>query len=262
MKQHILFLIFLLLTSALTAQQRIYVNAAATGAATGATWADAFTELHLALQSATYGDTMWVAEGTYQPTSDDNRDSSFNVPNGLRLYGGFSGTETELNQRDWSTHPVILDGNIGDPNDTTDNSFNIMFLAYPDSFTIVDGFTFRFGYAEPVPFLFQDGTDPAICGGALYIQGFEGSAYPDIRHCTFEYNYARGSGGAVLVNGKGEDASVAPRFLDCIFRHNRTAGYGGAVYRYGGSWAERYPDFGDCLFEKNFASQSRPGYEK
>ncbi|HPI09073.1 MAG TPA: choice-of-anchor Q domain-containing protein [Saprospiraceae bacterium] len=255
MKKHILFLIFLLPASVLSAQQRIYVHPAATGAADGTSWADAFTDLQPALQAAAYGDTMWVAEGTYLPTADGNRDSSFNVPNGLRMYGGFSGTETDLAQRDWAAHPVILSGNIGNPNDTTDNSLNIMFLAYPDSFTIVDGFTFRFGYAESVPLSFETGYEPSINGAAMYIDGFEGAAYPDIRNCTFEYNYAWGSGGAVYVYGGGEDASVAPRFLNCTFRHNRALNYGGALYRYGGSWAERYPDFGDCLFEKNFAGQ-------
>ncbi len=255
MKQPILLLYLFLQLSVLAAQQRIYVHSSASGAANGTSWANAFTDLQLALQSAAYGDTMWVAEGMYRPTSDDNRDSSFVVPNGLRLYGGFAGTETELAQRDWAAHPVILDGNIGDQADTTDNSYTILFMPWPDSFTVVDGFTFRFGYAEPHPLQFQDGTEPTICGGALYIQGFEGSAYADIRNCTFEHNYAWSAGGAVMVNGKGEDASVAPRFLNCTFRHNRTAGYGGALYRYGGSWAERYPDFGDCLFEQNFAAQ-------
>ncbi len=255
MKKYTLFFLFSLPLLHLSAQQRIYVNHAATGAATGQNWANAYTDLQLALQSAAYGDTMWVAAGTYKPTHDNNRDSSFRVPNGLRLYGGFSGTETELAQRDWAANPVVLSGDIGVADDTLDNSYSIMYMAYPDSFTIVDGFTFRFGYAQPAELVFEDGTEPFICGGALYIMGFEGSAYADIRHCTFEYNYAWAGGGAVFVNGDGEDASVAPRFLDCTFRYNYTAGYGGAIGRLGGSWAERYPDFGDCVFERNFALQ-------
>lgn len=255
MKKYLFFFLFFLPLLPLSAQQRIYVNHAATGSATGHNWSNAYTDLQLALQSAAYGDTMWVAAGTYKPTTDNNRDSSFRVPNGLRLYGGFSGTETELAQRDWEAHPVVLSGDIGVVDDTLDNSYTIMYMAYPDSFTVVDGFTFRFAYAEPADLEFEDGTEPYICGGGMYIQGFEGAAYPDIRHCTFEYNYAWAAGGAVFVNGDGEDASVAPRFLDCIFRHNNTAGYGGAIYRLGGSWAERYPDFGDCVFEHNFALQ-------
>ncbi len=255
MKKYTLLFLFFLSLLHLSAQQRIYVNHAATGSATGQNWSDAYTDLQLALQSAAYGDTMWVAAGTYKPTTDNNRDSSFRVPNGLRLYGGFSGMETELAQRDWEAHPVVLSGDIGVADDTLDNSYTIMYMAYPDSFTIVDGFTFRFAYAEPSDLEFEDGTEPYICGGGLYIQGFEGAAYPDIRHCTFEYNYAWAAGGAVFVNGDGEDASVAPRFLDCTFRYNNTAGYGGAIYRLGGSWAERYPDFGDCVFEHNFALQ-------
>jgi len=222
MKKYTLLFLFFLPLLRLSAQQRIYVNHTATGSATGQNWANAYTDLQLALQSAAYGDTMWVAAGTYKPTSDNNRDSSFGVPNGLRLYGGFSGTETELAQRDWAAHPVVLSGDIGVADDTLDNSYNIMYMAYPDSFTVVDGFTFRFGYAQPPQLVFEDGTEPFICGGALYIMGFEGSAYPDIRHCTFEYNYAWAGGGAVFVNGDGEDASVAPRFLDCTFRYNNT----------------------------------------
>lgn len=46
-----------------------YVDADATGAATGLSWTNAFTDLQSALAVATSGDEIWIAEGVYKPTS-------------------------------------------------------------------------------------------------------------------------------------------------------------------------------------------------
>lgn len=99
-----LFLAYLAFVLPLTlcAQARYHVNQAATGGTqTGANWAEAFTDLQQALAAATTGDTIWVAAGTYKPTATTDRTVSFVLKDGVALYGGFSGTETDLEDRDF-----------------------------------------------------------------------------------------------------------------------------------------------------------------
>ena len=91
----------------------IYVDADATGADDGSSWTDAHTDLQDALAAAGSGDEVWVAEGTYYPTSTSTRTFSFHLETGVAVYGGFDGTETQLSQRDWETNVTVLSGAIG-----------------------------------------------------------------------------------------------------------------------------------------------------
>ena len=131
--------IFLLSFSNLNAQSRIFVNAAATGANNGTSWQNAFTDLHHALQAAQSGDSVWVAQGVYKPTSDANRDSFFFMQSSVRLFGGFEGTELDISQRDWAAHPTVLSGDIGIQGDSTDNAYNIMVMGEAAEGTLFDG---------------------------------------------------------------------------------------------------------------------------
>lgn len=248
----ILILILFFLTTALLGQTRLYVNASAQGQNDGSSWADAFTELQTALATAAPSNEIWVAQGTYFPTTDNNRDSSFNLPSGVHLYGGFAGTETSLSERDWAAHSTVLSGDIGVPGDSSDNSFTILYMDNPDSLTLVDGFQFEWGNANSMT-SGEPANGPRRCGGALYIMGEDGEAYPTIRNCHFEHNTAR-FGGAVFINGLN-NGSVAPMFLNCVFERNTATQDGGGVYRKGSSWAERTPDFGGCAFLNNFVQR-------
>src|SRR5690606_41717542 len=42
--------------------------------------------------------------------SNNNRSSSFYMCNQVAIYGGFAGTETDINQRDWQQHVTMLSG--------------------------------------------------------------------------------------------------------------------------------------------------------
>jgi hypothetical protein len=241
----------------LMAQNRIYVNANAAGGNNGHSWASAFQNLNNALDAAQEGDSVWVAQGIYTPTLGSDRTISFVQKSGVRLYGGFVGTETNLNQRDWQSNPVILSGDIGLPSDSTDNSYTILYMENPDSMTVLDGFHFRHGIAN-YSSVDQPVISPYKCGGALYIMAMNGWGYALVQNCHFAYNYAYSHGGAVYVNGSGT-GSVAPQFINCTFEHNHSRLDGGALYRNGGSWAERSPDFGNCLFKNNFAARRGGG---
>ncbi|MEQ1746428.1 MAG: hypothetical protein ABMA02_13445 [Saprospiraceae bacterium] len=239
------------------AQNRIYVNHAATGANTGATWSDAHTDLTAALAQAEAGDEVWVAQGTYRPTTGTVRSTSFAPKSGVRLYGGFAGVEVDLSQRDWVAHATVLSGDIGVPGDSTDNSYNVVYLHRPDLGTVLDGFVVRDGNATDTQAAFF-ARDRAICGGGLYIMAEDAEAYPDITNCRFEHNTAHQSGGAVMVNAAGV-GSALPIFTNCTLADNRSVRNGGGMARFGGSWVERGPFLQNCRFERNRAGQRGGG---
>jgi len=244
---------FLLLACSIQAhtQTKIYVNHAATGINNGQSWIDAYSELGRALEHAAAGDSIWVATGTYYPTTGTDRDSSFLQKSGVRLYGGFSGAETSLQQRDWLTNKTILSGDIGIPGDSTDNSYTILYMDNPDSLTVLDGFVFRYGNAS-YPFGDFPSSTPKRNGGALYILA-DWEAYSLVENCIFENNGAQASGGAVYVNGAGSYAA-APTFRNCTFEHNRANADGGGIARVGNSDLERL-DFENCKFIANHSGR-------
>jgi len=90
----------------------IYVDDTATGYNNGTSWANAYTDLQAAIARAEKGcgTQIWIAKGIYNPGHDVT--ASFTIPAGVSVYGGFAGTETELNQRNIETNPTILSGYI------------------------------------------------------------------------------------------------------------------------------------------------------
>ena len=113
-------IILILLFSFSSLHAQIYVDANATGTNNGTSWTNAFTELHAATALAGYGAQIWIADGTYYPTSSTNRNISFQINNGVEIYGGFAGGETSISQRDWVANPTILSGDIGTSGTNTD----------------------------------------------------------------------------------------------------------------------------------------------
>ena len=109
------------------AQTIIYVDQkAVAGAQTGADWANAFPDLQQALAQAGAGDSIWVAAGVYKPTSTPERTISFDLVDGVCLYGGFAGTETALSQRNIDGYKTVLSGDIGELQVPADNSYHVL----------------------------------------------------------------------------------------------------------------------------------------
>ena len=76
----------------------IFVDDNAPAGGDGTSWASAHKYLQDALVVAENGDEIWVAEGTYKPDqgagiTEGNRTASFNLVNGVGIYGGFLGIE-------------------------------------------------------------------------------------------------------------------------------------------------------------------------
>ncbi len=106
MKKFLLFCGLLLV--AITAKAQVYVDADATGNNDGTTWADAYTDLSIAIDSAAAGSDLWIAAGTYV-TPDS---TPFFIDREISLYGGFAGSETTAEEADPATNPTVLSGDV------------------------------------------------------------------------------------------------------------------------------------------------------
>jgi uncharacterized protein DUF1565 len=80
----------------------LHVRADAAGLETnGISWVTAFGSITQALKSASSGDELWVATGTYR--------GPIQVPAGVALFGGFAGDETARTQRNWERNRSVID---------------------------------------------------------------------------------------------------------------------------------------------------------
>lgn len=227
-----LLLSVILLSFGIISYGQIYVNENASGANNGSSWADAYTDLHNALFTSPHGSEIWVAQGTYTPSrtytgniAADSRDHTFRIVNNIQVYGGFNGTETSLNQRDWKTNPTVISGDLG----TGLQARNVIRLDGNSNSTIIDGFIVENGEAT---------TGTLLHGGAIYSI----NASPTIKNCTFQNNTSQQHGGAIYTNG-GE-----PHFYNCKMINNNTMQYdGGALYIQSASTT----NIVNCLFDGN-----------
>ena len=113
-----------------------YVKEGGTG--TGRSWACAAGSLQLAINSAASGEQVWVAGGTYYPDVDQNSQGSFKMKEGVKIYGGFTGTESNFSDRvvTISGNKSILATPGGSRSYTLSNDNNGLTTA-----AVLDGFT-------------------------------------------------------------------------------------------------------------------------
>ncbi len=178
-----------------------YVKSDATGSNNGSSWTNAFTNLQSALTNNTCNDLfdVYVASGTYKPHASD-KSIFFGIPDGIKIFGGFAGTETNINQRNLalihSTNKTTLSGDLNG-NDTpfiftTNRSDNSNYpVQIPGNNVVFDGFTVS-GSSDGAAGIRISGTIATIknsrmidnAGYGLYI--FEGNA--TIANCSIMGN--------------------------------------------------------------------------
>lgn len=224
-----------------TSDRVVYVNAQASTKGNGKFWQSAYNNLDDAITDAERdGAQIWIAKGTYIPHGDD-RNASFQLAKGIRLYGGFKGNETSIDQRNPEPNPTILSGDRGKKGNAADNCYHVVIGAYR---AMLDGLTIRDGSADGVGYNGKGG------GLILYEQGRQNRpnmpciiGYSmSLINCTFNNNRAR-NGGAVYNYDR-----TTSNFIGCHFHHNN-AENGGAIYECVGVESK----FIDCLFSDNQA---------
>jgi hypothetical protein len=230
-----------------------YVNVNATGSNTGTSWTNAYTDLQSAIAASTFGDEIWVAAGTYKPTTSTTRTIYFQIKNGTKVYGGFNGSETLLSERNSVTNVTILSGDIATAS-VLDNSYHVVYFLNTGNQTLINGFTITGGIA------ILNGS--ADAGGGVYASnssavvekctfvsnaGDYGGAFAQVntgictvKDCIFEANLSYTVGGAVYLSN---DQAF---FTDCYFASNQSNGDGGAVYLNSSVF-----DFDRCVFAGN-----------
>ncbi|MCX8209824.1 MAG: hypothetical protein OTI34_02180, partial [Lewinella sp.] len=176
-------LLLCLFSVALSAQSPAYVDVGAMGANNGTSWENAFISLQSALGNTGPDITeIWVAEGTYKPSAHPagctscatDRDFTFQLKDGVSLYGGFAGTETLLSDRDIAMNPTILSGDIGTVGDASDNVHHVVLAVFASTTpaTRLDGFTITGGNADGSSNITVSGeTISRNKGGGIYTSG-------------------------------------------------------------------------------------------
>lgn len=213
----------------------VYVNgnAPVNSQLDGSSWANAYRNLQDALAVAGCTGSgitqIWVAASTYYPDegggqTNDDRSASFVMQNNLAIYGGFSGTETQLSQRDIAANATILSGDIDNATDPDDystvpatgiegNSYHVVLNDQNglDNTVILDGLTISGGNANG---------NSDVNGGGMYNRVSSAT----ITNCTFINNSARTRGGGMF----NSQSSIS--LINCTFANDSTVGSGGAMY--------------------------------
>ena len=218
----------------------IYVKATATGLNNGTSWANAYTSLQSALNAAVSGDQIWVAKGTYKPSSaysltNTPRYYHFELKNGVGVYGGFAGTETSVGQRTnfgvGQTNETVLSGDLSG-NDVfdvlsggyqgstgNDNCYHVIYNLSTtpaiDNSAVLDGFTISGGNASETSY-------PHADGGGIYCE----NASPTINNTTIKNNFAYAYGGAAFIYSN----SCSPVMKNITLLNNLANEGGGGIW--------------------------------
>ncbi len=125
----------------------VFVNPLATPGGDGCTWATAFDSVEAALSYLSANNKvadLWLASGTYMPVTltdpEDPRSATYVIPDGVRLVGGFAGTEARLSERDPVANPTLL----------TQNPMSSRTLLSPVGKATLDGLTIVRGSNPPL----------------------------------------------------------------------------------------------------------------
>ncbi len=211
----------------------------------GNSWATAYSNLQTALSASPANSEIWVAQGTYKPTTTTTKTIYFNIPNGAMLFGGFVGTEVAQLQRNFKNNPTILSGEIGSISTTSDNSYHVVTFVGANNTTRLDGFTITGGNANLTPDKVRPSPSMAVVqvsindGGGIAL---DNGSSPMIINCKILNNDAVFGGGIFATNGSN------PTVMNCTFMGNQ-ATFGGGVYHLGSN-----PSYNNVLFAGNKAT--------
>ncbi|MCU0780787.1 MAG: choice-of-anchor D domain-containing protein [Akkermansiaceae bacterium] len=259
------------------------------GTGDGTSWANAMGNVQQAIDACAMvgGSQVWVAAGTYKPTSEPNpvsegdaaRRKHFSLRNGVTVYGGFPAAGNPgLPERDSAIYETTLSGDLlgddtvlpnGLPDTATrgDNCYHVFY--HPGTLAlnanaVLDGCTIRGGYAGPdLSSRYLDS------GGGMFCN----SVSPTIAHCVFKLNAAARYGGGihsdsssstlancVLANNSAFhgggifNTNCSPTLVNGVLAGNSAGWDGGGIYNISSS-----PTLANCVLANNSAANSGGG---
>lgn len=165
-----------------------YVTSEGAEDASGESWQESILSISVAMSKASSWDAIWVAAGQYC------EDETITISQNVSLYGGFSGTEESLAQRDIYKYKAVIDG------------LNRSDFQCCVNYGLLDGFY--------------------VTGGNAF-RGSGISNYGEVRNC-FVYGHRatdNGYGAGIYNYGLG-------RVVNCS-ASNCFADYGGGIYNLG-----------------------------
>lgn len=212
-------------------------------------------KLEVALKRAVSGDEIWV-QGVEEVSKKTDvyvaPEGGWTLKAGVKLYGGFKGNETSLEQRatlgkayNFAFRSILSgDMNMNDTIDhvnlisssnalRSDNAEHVLTMDLNnsvanninDAVSVLDGFTIVGGHAS-------------VNGGGVLVTGHEtySCAYR-IERCFFFNNYAVQNGGAIYVDEKAGKATSSNSYINQCVVYNNEAGLitevgnkGGGIY--------------------------------
>lgn len=251
------------------------------GGGNGATWSSP-----MSLQGALSNDNcteVWVRKGLYKPVvpanpnnpSSDERKVSLAIRPGVRVYGGFAGTESLRDMRDPQAHRSVLSGDL-DNDDTTDadgiavdtdgvrggNSFHVVTFdggtarGAVTRGTVLDGVVITSGRAN------GSSTDRFNAGGGLFCSAISTGqeCSPTLRDVWFSGNYATDGGAMYLL---GVSGGISRPLLNRVRASgNRATSDGGGLYNNGSNAGNVKPELIDVEFIGNRGNSGGAVYNR
>ncbi|GAB3759000.1 hypothetical protein GCM10028817_32920 [Spirosoma pomorum] len=208
-----------------------YVKATATGSGDGSSWANASANLQTMIDAQGV-QQVWVAAGTYKPSSANNTDQriGFVMKNGVAIYGGFIGRESELGQRP-GVNPVT--GQVSSTTLNPDGGRVITNIGL-DQTASLDGVVITGGYNSS--------------GGGIS----NTNSSPTLTNCVISNN---SSGSGSQEGGGGiNNTNSSPTLTNCVISNNSSGSSGGGVYNRNSS-----PRLTNCIITNNSCTDNSGG---
>ncbi len=230
----------IIVSNFLSGQSIIYVDSSNVSSGSGSSWASAYTSFQQALEAAQPGQQIWVAKGTYVPSKDysgnvpsDLKKTTFTLRKGVKIYGGFVGTETSISQRNWRSNKSVLSGFHGpkqsevvvrgDSIDSTASLDGFYITKSKGNSSLIRGGGIFLRYSNMTLSNLVIHQNEAYCGGGI---GMQYSSPTVVNVHIYDNNILstnNDSGGGVFVE-QGH-----PNLINCLIVQNTSPAAGGGI---------------------------------